>query len=261
MKCHKIKYAAALLCAASVNANATLTSVDNGLGVYDSGINVTWTSDANLLGTMEANAIADGDANASNLITAIINASGGVIHDTPNYYDGSYNNNDTYSGSYALSAADFTTTGTVQGEADWWGQQAFVHYLDTINYGGSNQWALPTKAGQNYGYNITNSQLGELFYSELGGTAGNAMPANSLFFNEQVFAAYWSGTEYFPNPDYAWDFNAYNGYQINYGKYYQFYAWAVSPGQVNAVPVPGAVWLFGSGIIGMLGLKRRVHAG
>jgi hypothetical protein len=46
----------------------------------------------------------------------------------------------------------------------------------------------------------------------------------------------------------------------NKGK--QGYAWAVSPGQVAAVvPVPGAVWLMGSGLLGLLASKRRGHAG
>ena len=34
-------------------------------------------------------------------------------------------------------------------------------------------------------------------------------------------------------------------------------AWAVHSGDVSAVPIPGAVWLFGSGLIGLLGLARR----
>ena len=41
--------AAMLLSFTAVNAHATLTLTDNGLGVYDSGIDATWTQDANLL--------------------------------------------------------------------------------------------------------------------------------------------------------------------------------------------------------------------
>ena len=35
------------------------------------------------------------------------------------------------------------------------------------------------------------------------------------------------------------------------------YAWVVQSGDVGAVPVPAAVWLFGSGLIGMIGLMRK----
>ena len=244
---------------ASFSAQATLTSETvNGQNlVYDSGNNTTWTQDANLLGTWEG---AYQSTSYTNIVTAIINASGGVIHDTPNYLDGSYNNYDgnngrAYSGTYTLTTADFGSGGTV----DWWAGQALVHYLDTQNYGGSSQWALPTQPDQNYGYNITNSQLGEFFYNELGGTAGSSIPSGP-FSNVQAYV-YWSGTEYAADPGYAWIFGTDYGYQdLNY-KSTQFYAWAVSPGQVSAVPELGEVWLFGTGLLGLLGLKRRGHAG
>ncbi|WP_347987737.1 DUF1566 domain-containing protein [Methylomonas sp. AM2-LC] len=242
---------------ASFNAQATLTSETvNGQNlVYDSGNNTTWTQDANLLGTWEG---AYQSTSYTNIVTAIINASGGVIHDTPNYYDGSLNNYDgangrAYSGTYTLTTADFGSGGTV----DWWAGQALVHYLDTQNYGGSNQWALPT-SNPVFGYD-NGSQLGELFYNELGGTAGSSIPSGP-FSNVQAYV-YWSGTEYAAYPGYAWYFYTVYGYQNLSYKDFQFYAWAVSPGQVNAVPVPGAVWLFGTGMLGLLGLKRRGHAG
>jgi hypothetical protein len=229
---------------ASFNAQATLTSETvNGQNlVYDSGNNTTWTQDANLLGTWEG---AYQSTSYTNIVTAIINASGGVIHDTPNDYD---------NGTYNLTTADFGSGGTV----DWWAGQALVHYLDTQNYGGSNQWALPTSNAV-FG-NDNGSQLGELFYSELGGTVFISIPSGP-FSNVQAYGFYWSGTEYAGYPSVAWLFSAYNGGQGNYTKSGQFYAWAVSPGQVNAVPVPGAVWLFGTGLLGLLGLKRRGHAG
>ena len=245
---------------ASFNAQATLTSETvNGQNlVYDSGNNTTWTQDANLLGTWEG---AYQSTSYTNIVTAIINASGGVIHDTPNVYD-TYDN-----GTYNLTAADFGSGGTV----DWWAGQALVHYLNTQNYGGSSQWALPTQPDQNYSYNITNSQLGELYFNELHATAYPASNFGILstgtfidtsgsvgpFINAHT-SVYWFGTEYAASPGIAWTFYTYGGVQDGgNNKNSQYYAWAVSPGQVNAVPVPGAVWLFGTGMLGLLGLKRR----
>lgn len=242
----------ALLSATTFNAHASLTSF-TGTGnvglVYSSVSNVTWTQDANLLSSLVTS------LGFSNAINAIIAASP-VIYDTPNYYDGSYNNYGSYSGQYSITANDFSP----EGFTNWFGAQAFVSYLNSINYGGSSQWRLPT-SNQIVGYNGTaGNELGQLFYSELGGTAGSSIPNTSSFNNEQAYYAYWLGTEYAPVPYYAWFFRN-DGYQNAPNKSYMFYAWAVSPGQVSAVPVPSAVWLFGTGLVGLLGLKRRGHAG
>lgn len=228
-----------------VNAEAALTpytSAGQSL-VYSSVSDVTWTGDANLLGTLEAS--------NPNLVNTIISTIGSVI-DTPNFYDTPRN-----SGYHTLTNADFGRDGTV----NWFGAQAFVGYLNSINYGGSTQWALPS-AGSNpqTGDNQTGPQLGQLFYNELGGTAGGRIPNTANFTNEQSFA-YWSGTEVASSPRYAWYFYTIGGSHFNTGKSGQFFAWAVSPGQVSAVPEPAAVWLFGAGLVGLLGLKRRRHAG
>ena len=72
---------------------------------------------------------------------------------------------------------------------------------------------------------------------------------------------YWSGSEYAPNPYGAWIFDTYYGNQGGGLKSIQLYAWAVRPGDVAAVPVPGAFWLFGSAMVGLMGLKRRGSIG
>ena len=266
-----------LLSATTFNAHASLTSYTGAGGaglVYSSVSNVTWTQDANLLGTLETT------LGYSNAINAIIAASP-TINGTANYYD-----TPAFSGHHSVTASDFAAGGLTS----WFGAQAFVGYLNSISYGGSNQWRLPTAASiTQHGFNVTDGELGQLYYSELNklafpgagigcsdgawcdstifdwgllgngysglGTSGTA----GLFSNAQV-DTYWSGTEYAPIPSSAWGFGTGYGNQDLNNLYDQLYAWAVSPGQVSAVPVPGAVWLMGSGLLGLLSLKRRGHA-
>jgi len=257
--------ASVLLSLTALNAHATLKVTDNGLGVYDSGLNATWTQDANLLGTWEG---AYQSTSYYNIVNAII-ANDPVIHDTPNEYDGSYRNYEggrylKYSGTYTLSANDFGSGGTV----DWWAAQAYVSYLNSLNngvgYSGSNNWTLPTTvdnlSSQNFIPSPSSSQLAELFYSELHGTGSLPIPSGP--FSNLDSYAYWSGTEHGSfDPISAWIFNHSADYQTSIDKVNLFSAWVVSSGQVSAIPVPGAVWLFGTGILGLLGLKRRGHAG
>lgn len=219
-----------------VVANAALTSVDGGLGVYDSTNNATWTSDANLFLTQADNYSGGADA----FVAAIIANSGGVIHDTPNTYDPS--------GTYTLSASDFVTAYTngpngtfYAGTMTWWGAQAWVNYLNATNYGGSKQWSLPaTYLNQNpggYPPPQSSSQMAQLFYGGLGQVVSSSITTThngnySLFSNVQQYV-YWSDTED-PSPYLAWAFNTTQGAQFNYVKTAYGNALAVAPGQVNS---------------------------
>ena len=262
MKSFKRAMASAVALLLSVSAHAALVSTAGGLGVYDTVNNVTWTSDGNLFAT-QAGSYAGG---ASAFVAAVIAASGGVVHDTPN-------SNDTvaFSGNHTLSGGDFITYGFVT--LSWWGAKAWVNYLNATNYAGTNTWALPTTVDNesNVGYpdgwagrpSQSSSQLAQLFYGGLGQVAGTAHyfthnSSYALFSNLQS-VSYWAGTESSTRPQIAWGMYV-DGKQDRYYKDAGLYAMAVAPGQVgalSAVPVPGAVWLLGSGVMGLVGLRRR----
>ena len=107
--------------------------------------------------------------------------------------------------------------------------------------------------GFSYAYNCTGSEMGDLFYNALGNAAG-ALSNTGPFSNVQ-FDYYWSATEY--DATNAWRFNMGAGGQYSYYKSSSNYAWAVQSGDVSAVPVPAAVWLFGSGLLGLIGVAKR----
>lgn len=67
---------------------------------------------------------------------------------------------------------------------------------------------------------------------------------------------YWSRTESSSN---AWlfDFTFNDGSQLATSKNYNASAWAVYDGDVATLPVPGALWLFSSGLLGLIGISRK----
>jgi hypothetical protein len=160
--------------------------------------------------------------------------------------------------------------------------QAANDWANNLTYGGYSDWRLPTttdtgtpgcnyaNSGTDCGYNVdtSTSELAHLYFDELGNTSynnssglpqtGYGLVNSGPFSNIQAYA-YWSGTS--TSNTRAWLFYTTLGYQDYDLKAHQLYAWAVRPGDVAPVPVPGAVWLFGSGLIGLVGWKRRGEIG
>ncbi len=240
--------AALALLAGPVVAQAALELTDGGLGVYDTTNNITWTSNANLFGTQYAS------SNGSVV--------GTIISDWSSH---------TFTDGHTLSLGDFVSSGRLT----WWGAEAWVNYLDVTNYGGSNQWALPTVVDTSsnagcgascaYPPSLSSGQMVQLFYGGMGQSenaaitsVNNGAAGYNLFSNVQN-ESYWSGTGYSADSTAVWTYFTGNGYQgIGYkdggnGDY----ALAVSLGQVPAVPEPGAAWLLGIGVLGLVGLGRR----
>ena len=161
--------------------------------------------------------------------------------------------------------------------------------------GSSFNYSYANNGSTDYGYNITSphSELSYMYYVNLGlkgfvNSAGVYQPNFGIFGNGTYNGVdhspnnqsshspnnvglvtnlqsdgYWSGSDYAPDStgNSAWYFFAGDGTQENGALkediHNQLYAWAVHPGDVAAVPVPGAIWLFGSGLLGLLGLKKR----
>lgn len=93
-----------------------------------------------------------------------------------------------------------------------------------------------------------------------------SFPSNTCLDNVGPFSnlqpyVYWSAKEYAPSPTTkAWVFDLTSGYQGGSSNTSGFYAWAVSPGDVAAVPEAEtwAMLLVGLGLVGYVTGRRRL---
>lgn len=137
-------------------------------------------------------------------------------------------------------------------------------------------------------YNITglNSEIAHLyhtslnntgFFDTLGNRTGCSASGNSTCLTETNFFTnilpndhpiYWTGTEDSPLATNAWSFNIAIGQQFSFDKNRGlFNAWAVRTGDIDIdlaipsplpeVPVPSTIWLFGSGLIGLIRFRKK----
>jgi hypothetical protein len=153
-------------------------------------------------------------------------------------------------------------------------------YNYSFSYNGTSDLGFNISAPGTMYAGSTGSEMAHLFHNALG-DIGYCGPSNSTEFtcngrqpgygltNSGPFSNiksyfYWSATEYAPVPDVAWLFSFDGGEQATGGTAidFTFYAWAVHDGDVGAavVPLPATVWLFGGGLMGLIGAARREAA-
>lgn len=155
----------------------------------------------------------------------------------------------------------------------WMAAQDWIAMLNRTGHLGVSDWRLPL-SDDCTGYNCAGSELGHMFYGELGGVAGYGDPmpppadADLALFANLPAGGFWSATEYLSDAAWAFEFGPYDvGRQIYFPKDAKFYAWAVRSGDIAgnipavadalAVPVPAALSLFASGLAGLLGVARK----
>ena len=207
----------------STAANAALVGSADGKTVYDTDLNITWLSNANL--------------GATNIFGLQRNVDLGTIPGV-----------NTFGGSYIFEDGGMT----------WGAAKKWIAAMNSANYLGYNDWRLPT-SDSCYGYNC-GGEMAHLYLNELGGNGYSitvAHNANYDLFSNFMSSFYWSGSEYVSNNNQAWNFWFSIGLQSHNLKDQGMYVMAVRDGQIAAVPVPAAVWLLGSGLMGLIGVARR----
>ena len=197
-------------------------------------LDITWAADANINGI-------DAWQNQKDWAAAL--DIGGVTGwrlptNTPlngSTYNSSFSNNGTTDNGTATITTDGTDGGWRDGSGNPVSEMGHMYYVTLGNLG----LCIPNDGGSS---TVCNTQTG----------FGLSNTADFLNVQSNI---YWSGSEL--NSSNAWRFGINSGLQDFRARDRNLFAWAVHSGDVSAVPVPAAVWLFGSGLIGLVGLARR----
>ena len=226
----------------TTSANAVLWDRGGGL-IYDDVLEVTWTQDVSL------------------------------VRDSPdwNYDFGGLTWGDAVNWSENLTFYDSVRDVTWD---DWRLPQILP--LNGVSY--DTSWSYDGSTDKGYNIASINSELGYMYYVNLGtqgqcDSSGTCQGGEYHFTPNTTFESggaggtvtslqglvsspYWSGSVLDSNN--SWLFGYHIGLQTTASSINGYtLAWAVRDGDVAAVPVPPALWLFGSGLLALIGIARK----
>ncbi len=207
----------------------------------------------------------------------LIDRGNGLIYDSAQditwLQDANYAKTSGYAAANATDTrytAHTNTTNTIlpSGRMGWTAANTWVNQLV---YEGFDDWRLPTLSPDG---GLQNSELLYMHYVNLGNRGflytrpdRDGLPFNSGIFDNLKNRDFWSSVSTNPGSAEFYTTDLTNLVQQLPGdkQLDSMSAWAVRSGDVTAsvpaspspVPVPGALWLFGSGLIGLFGWKRR----
>ncbi|MCK4674422.1 MAG: DUF1566 domain-containing protein [Gammaproteobacteria bacterium] len=222
-------YIGAVLCLLAFNVDSALIDRGNGL-IYDSDQDITWLQDAN------------------------------ICHFGTNPF---------------CAAAGITGAGRAD---DWYMANSWAQ---SLIFGGYDDWRLPSGpqfdptcsfpdiagSGISGSTGCMGSEMGYLFHAygivATGDTSSGVNVGPFTHLMGTVFGSkqwYATGTEAASGTEFAaYSFvDGFTGLRDKSSGTY--HVWAVRDGDVSAVPIPAAAWLFGSGLLGLIGVARRTKA-
>jgi hypothetical protein len=204
------------------------------LAYYDTVLDITWAADANINGTDSwdnqvawAAGLTLGGVSGWRLPT--------VSPIDGSTFDATWSNNATTDWGYAPTTTDGTDGGWRDASNTPVSEMGHMYYVTLGNLGRCTpDDADPSGCTEQTGRGLTNTGP----------------------FSDVQSDSYWFGTENGFGDD--WRFNFHDGRQSTGSTGNNHFAWAVRSGDIPAVvPVPAAVWLFGSGLMGLLGVVKR----
>jgi hypothetical protein len=210
---------------------------------------------------------------------ALIDRGGGLVYD--DVLDVTWLRDASYArttGYVTPSGIDVATTNGRMAWGDARGWAAQIRYEDPLRSTAWTDWRLPSAlnpdgSGPCKGSGCMGSELGHMFYVNLGGTAGVSITTSHnesySLFTGLAAASYW--TETGADDSSTWAFRTYSGNQNTADPSLAYFAWAVRDGDVGpalfsigdpltnpiTTPLPPAAVLLGSALFGLGHWTRR----